>query len=700
MKLQKILITLTALISLHEVNSQTFYFGNDLSYVNQMEDCGAVYKEKNNAKDVYEIFADHGTNLVRVRLWIDPSWWQGPLVQPAGVKPWYNDLEDVKETIFRSKNAGMQVMLGIHYSDFWADPGRQLIPRAWVNAAYDLNALKDTVYNYTFHLLSELESEGLMPEFIKVGNENNPGILKHIPEENGYEIKATVSSSWSRHAALFNSAIQAIRDISSTTEVQPKIAIHFTGNLSDHKWMFQNLINNGVTDFDIMGISYYYAWHKGSISDLESTIRSLKQTFTQYDVMVVETGYLWSTQNFDPLGNIINIPDPDYLPVIPEKQLEYMIDYTRAVMKGGGIGVIFWEPAWVSTPCRTPWGTGSSHDHVVFFDPVNTNFMENGGGMWMQSPYYTDLETKKITFKVDMTGVDASEGVYLTGSFTGSPWQIIPMVNEGNGIYSYYTYLQPGSEGGFYFLNGPDWTRKESIPSECLSYQDSSRIYSLSNNDKVYSLKWNECSEVLPDSVLVSFVVDMTGIDVSRGVYLTGHPTGDPWKIVPLSMLEDNIYTWSTYLKPGDEGAYYFLTTPTWDNYISYRESVPAECAEWWDSDRGYKITSGDTTIAVRWESCQSFTLGNIFYPVDDKLFLFYPNPAVDFLNIKSFTMDQPFQIEIFNMQGIKMRIEESAGFQSEKKIPVVGWPVGIYLCNVTMANGIFSRKILIKRSF
>ncbi|MBE0652377.1 MAG: glycosyl hydrolase 53 family protein, partial [Bacteroidales bacterium] len=146
MQLQKIPITLIALISLYEVNSQTFYFGNDLSYVNQMEDCGAVYKEKNNAKDVYEIFADHGTNLVRVRLWIDPSWWQGPLVQPAGVKPWYNDLEDVKETILRSKKAGMQVMLGIHYSDFWADPGRQLIPRAWVNAAYDLNALKDTVY--------------------------------------------------------------------------------------------------------------------------------------------------------------------------------------------------------------------------------------------------------------------------------------------------------------------------------------------------------------------------------------------------------------------------------------------------------------------------------------------------------------------------------------------------------------------------
>ena len=81
--------------------SQNFYFGNDLSYANQMEDGGAVYKENMQAKDVYHIFADHGTILVRVRLWVDPSWWQSPLLQPVGVKPVYNDILDVKETIRR-----------------------------------------------------------------------------------------------------------------------------------------------------------------------------------------------------------------------------------------------------------------------------------------------------------------------------------------------------------------------------------------------------------------------------------------------------------------------------------------------------------------------------------------------------------------------------------------------------------------------
>lgn len=679
------------------ISGQDFYFGNDLSYVNQMEDCGAVFKEDMQPKDVYKIFADHGTNLVRVRLWVDPSWWQGPIVQPPGVKSYYNDLEDVKETIKRSKDEGMKIMLGIHYSDFWADPGIQLVPRGWLDVAYDLDALKDKVYNYTFNLLSELDSEGLMPEFIKVGNETNPGILKHIPVEDGYVIKETISNSWTRHAALFNSAILAIRDISSISEIKPEISIHFSGKLNTQAWNFQNLINNGVTDFDVIGISYYYAWHEGSISELETTIRSLKEKFPDYKVWVVETGYLWTTQNFDPLGNIINIPDPDYLPVIPEKQLEYMVDYTRAVMKGGGKGVVFWEPAWVSTPCKTPWGTGSSHDHVAFFDPVHTNFMKNGGGMWMQSPYYEDLETRKISFKVDMQGTDTSEGVYITGSFSRESWELIPMVNEGNSIFSYYTYLPSGSEGGFFFLNGPDWEKKENIPSECMTYQDSCRKYSLNDKEKVISLKWGECPGIVPDSVLVTFAVDMNGEDVSRGVYMTGHPTGDPWKIVRLGRENGTIYSWSTYLTPGEEGAYYFLTTGSWELYLEYRETVPSECAEWWGSDRGYTVSANDTVFGVKWGSCDTFQINTFFKTPASEYFAVFPNPTDDFLNIKLKSGTHPFMVKVFNLQGIQMETGCFSNYHINKKINVKSWPEGPYFCLITDTDNILFKTIFIK---
>lgn len=474
----------------YSLKSQPFYFGNDLSYVNQMEDCGAVFKEKGIPKDVYQIFADHGANLVRVRLWVDPVW-QNSLVQPEGVKPQYSDFEDVKETIARSKAAGMQVMLDFHLSDVWADPGRQLIPARWIGVANNLAALKDSVYNYVFRVLTELNADSLMPEIVKVGNETNDGILKHTTMDENWNAGGSVSSSWSRHAQLFNSAIKAVRDISQTTSIKPKIALHCAG-LNVLSWFYQNIINNGVTDFDIMGFSYYYAWHGGSIAALGNAIRSLKAAHPGYDVMVVETGYLWTTQNFDAMGNIITTPDPAYLPVIPEKQLEYMVDYTREVMKAGGNGVIFWEPAWVSTPCRTPWGQGSSHDHVVFFDPANTNFMENGGGRWTEPQFYENINSVKVTFKVNMAGQNVSKGVYLAGDMTDDA-KPVAMAHLGNGIYYWFTYLTPADSGAFYFLNDTMPDARENVPVACALWNGTDRKYKISETNTEYAFNWSSC---------------------------------------------------------------------------------------------------------------------------------------------------------------------------------------------------------------
>ncbi|MBN2273465.1 MAG: glycosyl hydrolase 53 family protein [Bacteroidales bacterium] len=474
----------------HIVTGQTFYRGNDLSYVNQMEDCGAVFKENGIPKDVYQIFADHGTNLVRVRLWVDPVW-QNSLVQPEGVKLQYSDFEDVKETIARSKAAGMEVMLDFHFSDMWADPGRQVIPSRWLGVANDLAALKDSVYNYTTAVLTELNADSLMPGIVKIGNETNDGILKHTTVDN-WNAGGSVSSSWSRHAQLYNAAVQAVRDVSQTTSIKPKIALHCAG-LNILSWWYNNIISNGVTDFDIMGFSYYYAWHGGSISSLGSAIRSLLSAHPGYEAMVVETGYLWTTQNYDALGNIVTTPDPAYLPVIPEKQLEYMVDYTREVKRSGGSGVIFWEPAWVSTPCRTPWGQGSSHDHLVFFDPVNTNFMENGGGRWMEPQFYEDLNTVKVIFKVDMSGQDMSKGVYVAGDITGGSDTLLTMADIGDGIYSCFTYLSPGDSGSFIFLNDSNLTASETVPSACALWDGIKRKYTIGIANTTYAYKWGTC---------------------------------------------------------------------------------------------------------------------------------------------------------------------------------------------------------------
>jgi len=112
--------------SLEVNNLSTFYYGADLSYVNEMIDCGAVYKDANSTtKDPYKIFKEAGTNLVRVRLWHNPTWTS------------YSNYEDVKKTIQKAKNEGMKVLLDFHYSDTWTDPSKQKIPSAWESKIYD-----------------------------------------------------------------------------------------------------------------------------------------------------------------------------------------------------------------------------------------------------------------------------------------------------------------------------------------------------------------------------------------------------------------------------------------------------------------------------------------------------------------------------------------------------------------------------------
>jgi arabinogalactan endo-1,4-beta-galactosidase len=668
-----------------------------------MEDCGAIFKEKGTPKDVYSIFADRGTNLVRVRLWVDPSWWQDSISQPEGVKAHYNDLEDVKETIQRAREAGMKVMLGLHYSDFWADPGRQLIPRAWLDVAYSLEDLKDSVYNYTYRILMELDREGLMPEFVKIGNENNGGILLHIPEDNGFEPIASVSDSWARHAQLYNSAIAAVRAVGAAASVNPKIVIHFSNKLSGQVWNYNNLISKGVTDFDVIGISYYYAWHGGSISELENTIEDLLRIFPDYQVMVAEMGYLWTTDNFDAMGNIINVPDPDYLPVIPEKQLEYLVDYTRAVWRAGGIGVIFWEPAWVTTPCSTPWGTGSSHDHVVFFDPVHANFMENGGGNWCNPEYYRDLDDKKIIFKLEADGADSLGGMYVSGSWTGDPMKIVPMADEGNGVYSCFTYLPSGSQGSLFFLNDSSWNAAEIVPLVCKDPEHGGRTFQIGQFDQTFTYTWGTCNPAEPPSeVNVTFQVQMEkNSDISSGVYVVGEI--NDWEITRMNSIGEQIFEKTIVLPPGDDSlAYYFLTTSTWDNYEDFRETVPEECALKWGVDRVIIVPPYDTLVGHQWSSClpiQQSTGGITLTQTGSREYLIYPNPASGNCFIRLPAHSGNPVIRLFGLSGNEVELSMSYSSASEITLDLNHLSHGMYLVKIQQDEELVVKKLMILRT-
>ena len=330
-----------------------FVMGGDLSYTNQVQDYGGVFKDSSKVKDPFLLCKERGMNLVRVRLWHNPTW-----VAVLNNGKMYNDLVDVEKTIKRAKDAGMAVNLDLHYSDTWADPSKQDVPKAW--EGLPLSTLKDSVYNYTLSVLNYLKARNLTPEMIQIGNETNGGMC--------FPVGKITNNNYQPFADLLKSGIKAVRDFSTTSTIKPQIIIH-VAQLQNGEWWMNGLTKQGVTDFDVLGLSHYYQWSTvNAMADISTTIANLKAKYGK-KVMIVETAYSWTNGNADSYNNIMSDPSktPQY-PLTATGQLNYMKDLTQAVISAGGTGIMYWEPTWITSSLKDAWGTGSSWDNNTLFD--------------------------------------------------------------------------------------------------------------------------------------------------------------------------------------------------------------------------------------------------------------------------------------------------------------------------------------------
>lgn len=353
-------LTLIAAITLFFQCSQelpekpTIYLGADLSYLNEMIDCGGEFRSNGELVEPYKFFADQGANIVRVRLWHNPDWTS------------YSNFEDVKRTIEYSRKNNMKILLDYHYSDTWADPSKQLIPAAW-KGIDDLNILGDSLYLYTWNTLMDLYEMGLLPEFVQVGNETNSEILLDtMVGEEGDEI------NWERNSYLLNRGLQAVRDVSEKTGEDIQSMLHIA-QPENALWWFKIAVEWELTDYDWIGLSYYPKWSEYGLDELANALDSLKSTYHK-QIMIVETAYPYGFNNVDGASNILGEDAliEDY-PGTPEGQLKFMQKLTEVAIDGGAEGVIYWEPAWISTPCSTLWGQGSHWENATFFDAANNN---------------------------------------------------------------------------------------------------------------------------------------------------------------------------------------------------------------------------------------------------------------------------------------------------------------------------------------
>ena len=284
------------------VSQPLTYSGGDLSFVPEIETTPTTfYNTDGTAGDALNILKQNGMNIVRLRLWHTPANANSSLAQ-------------VITFAQRIKAAGLQWWLDFHYSDTWADPGKQTIPIAWQSLSF--NVLADSVYAYTYKVMNDLKARNILPVIVQIGNETNSGMLWDKGKVGG-----SFDSNWPNYAMLVKKGIDAVKAVDPSV----KTMLHFAGT-NGAPWFFSNLQTQGVT-YDIMGLSYYHWWHGRNLTELQTDLTSLANTFNK-DIFIVETAYPFTLTWNDNTTNIYGSGYP-LLPgydASPDGQLKFLTD--------------------------------------------------------------------------------------------------------------------------------------------------------------------------------------------------------------------------------------------------------------------------------------------------------------------------------------------------------------------------------------
>ncbi|MBN1130371.1 MAG: glycosyl hydrolase 53 family protein [Chitinispirillaceae bacterium] len=253
-----------------------FILGADISWIPEREAAGIRYSDNGEQKDLFTILKDHRFNYIRLRIFHNPAAPNGGSVETTGAvysgysPQGYCGLAPTKAMALRIKTAGMKFLLDFHYSDNWADPGKQYKPHAWANASF--SQLTDSVRNHTRHVLTELKNQGTLPDMVQVGNEIVGGMI--WPDGR--------NSNMAQFAALVNAGIDGVREVDTSV----LICIHSIAERSPSGWL-SSLIRAGVTRINVFGLSYYSEWH-GTPDTLSRLLNEVARNHPSMGIAVAE----------------------------------------------------------------------------------------------------------------------------------------------------------------------------------------------------------------------------------------------------------------------------------------------------------------------------------------------------------------------------------------------------------------------------
>ncbi|GGJ03684.1 hypothetical protein GCM10010885_11190 [Alicyclobacillus cellulosilyticus] len=314
--------------------ASVFWKGADVSFLDEIEEKGGRYFFGDTAADALAICKELGFNCIRLRLWNDPEHgYCGPARTLAMAR--------------RVHAMGMQLMIDFHYSDTWADPGKQFKPAAWRELPFD--ALVDAVHEFTRSFLQAMVDQGTPPAAVQIGNEVTYGMLwedGRVPGPSAAEQPA----AWERFARLLAAGSSACRKVLGRA-VDVVVHIDRGGDNAGSRFFLDHLLPYDV-DFDTLGLSFYPWWH-GTLAQFEANVCDLATRYAK-DIALVETAYPWADNDVihgNPWAD-------DDVPIAGQAEVRPSVEGQRAFLASvfrimrnlpgdRGKGVFYWEPAWI-----------------------------------------------------------------------------------------------------------------------------------------------------------------------------------------------------------------------------------------------------------------------------------------------------------------------------------------------------------------
>ncbi|MEN8857378.1 MAG: glycosyl hydrolase 53 family protein [Flavobacteriaceae bacterium] len=290
----------------YDFDTKNISKGTDISWMSEMENQGYTWKDNDgNTKELMPLLKEYDIDAVRLRVWVNP--------ENSGANGWC-DIDDLVVKAEKAKANNLDIMICIHYSDWWADPGQQTKPAAWSN--YSVTQLENAVANHTNNILNALNAKGITPKWVQIGNETNDGML--------WTTGKASTGGFANYAKFLNAGANAVKTFNSSIKTILHIASGNDNGL--FQWNIGGLLNNGfqINKFDIIGMSLYPDadnW-KSYVDDTYSNMIDLKSRYNK-DVMMVEIGFSYSRQD------------------ITYQFITYMIEKTK---QANGLGVFYWEP--------------------------------------------------------------------------------------------------------------------------------------------------------------------------------------------------------------------------------------------------------------------------------------------------------------------------------------------------------------------